>query len=181
MTNTLYYLPLSEISGPTSLHPPPSADGDLRSSEGTGSAAAVPWASRRSRRRRRQSLRSAGDSEVGGPHPASEWRRRVRPSRPSPLYAGIRGRVAAGRNGSFAQTHQKSAGARCVLGSEPLRAANACKPVRRVYKRRKQISDLKNESLSIHWGWVQLWVAGLWEWSNTSGGRRTLWLMAPPT
>ena len=73
-------------------------------------------------------------------------------SRLSPLRTGSYGTSATGQNGLFLETHQKVAGAGPDLGSEPLHAVNVCKPVRRIYKRRKQKSDLKTESISIHWG-----------------------------
>ena len=128
-------------------HPQSGSGSQIRDAAATAGSAAtarwsVPW------------RRAAAAARTIGSAAAARWwqRRGARPSRLCPLRTGIRGRPATGQIGPFAQTHQKSAGARCVLDAEPLRAANACKPVRRVYKRRKQISDLKNESLSIHWG-----------------------------
>ena len=93
-----------------------------------------------------------------------------RPPRPSPLCGGRHGRPATGRNHSFAQTHQKPAGARSVSGNEPLRTANRCKPVRRIYKRRKQKQTSKTEPIEIHWGCNAL-GAGL-------GNTTLAWLMA---
>jgi len=113
--------------------------------EGSGPVAGASPPRRRVAGRRRQR---------GGtpPHPPTPTRYPGGGRDQSPLRGGRHGGLATGRNHSFAQTHQESAGAGSVSGSEPLRTGNGCKPVRRIYKRRKQKQTSKTESVGIHWG-----------------------------
>jgi len=108
-----------------------------------------PWRRRRHRQHYQtghpdHTRRGGGDGEVAAAAAAATarstpvplWLHSLRAAaapRPSPLRAGLHCSLAACKTGPLARTHQKSAGARSVLGTHPLHTANGAGPVRRIY------------------------------------------------